>query len=46
MKTTDFPVSLEYREELNLAIMDIVKEEGAVFALPGRSIYMEGDESA
>jgi MscS family membrane protein len=46
MKTTDFPESLEYREELNLAIMDIVKEEGAVFALPGRSIYMEGDESA
>lgn len=43
--TTDYPQSLEYRERLNLAIMAIVEEEGARFALPGTSIYMEGDSA-
>jgi len=43
LKTADFASSLEYRERLNLEIMRIVEEEGARFALPGRSIYLEGD---
>ena len=41
--TTDFTESLEIAECLNLSIMDILAEEGARFALPGRSIYMEGE---
>ena len=41
--TTDFTESLEIAEGLNLSIMDILAEEGARFALPGRSIYMEGE---
>lgn len=44
MKTRDFPESLEMREKLNYIVLDIVKEEGAAFALPGRSIYMEDEE--
>lgn len=45
LKTTEFPQSLEYREQLNLGIMKIVAAEGARFALPGRSIQVEGDGS-
>lgn len=43
LKTADFAQSLEYRERLNLAIMQIVEEEGAKFALPGTTLYLEGD---
>jgi MscS family membrane protein len=43
LKTTDFSESLEIGEELNLRIMEIVQETGVEFALPGRSIYMEGE---
>jgi MscS family membrane protein len=43
LKTTDFSTSLEIGEELNLAIMEIVQKAGARFALPGRSIYPEGE---
>ena len=46
LNTTDYPQSLEYRERLNLAVMAIVEEEGARFALPGTSIYMEGDTAS
>jgi MscS family membrane protein len=45
LKTTEFPQSLEYREELNLGIMKIVAAEGARFALPGRAIQVEGEIS-
>jgi MscS family membrane protein len=43
LRTADYPTSLEYRERLNLGIMSIVEEEGARFALPGRSVYPEGE---
>ena len=43
MKTTDFPESLEIAEDLNFRIMEIVQSAGARFALPGKSIYMEGE---
>jgi MscS family membrane protein len=46
LDTTDYSQSLEYRERLNLAVMAIVEEEGARFALPGTSIYMEGDTAS
>jgi len=43
LKTAEFAQSLEYRERLNLAIMQIVEEEGAKFALPGTTLYVEGE---
>jgi MscS family membrane protein len=43
LKTTDFSEALEIGEELNLGIMDIVQSAGARFALPGRSLYLEGE---
>ena len=43
LKTTEFAESLEIGEELNLRIMEIVLAAGVEFALPGRSIYMEGE---
>ena len=43
LKTTDFAESLEIGEKLNLNIMEIVHKAGVEFALPGRSIYMEGE---
>ena len=43
LRTTRFPEFLEYQEELNYRIMEIVRSEGARFALPGRSLYLEGD---
>jgi MscS family membrane protein len=42
MKTTDFAESLEIQEELHLRVMEIVQAAGARFALPGRSIHLEG----
>ncbi len=41
LKTTNFPESLEIGEDLNFRIMEIVQNQGAKFALPGKSIYME-----
>jgi len=46
LKTTDFPESLEIGEDLNFRIMDIIDSAGARFALPGKSIYMEGEGAA
>jgi len=43
LKTTDFPESLAIAEQLNLCIMEIVDAAGTTFALPGKSLYMEGD---
>jgi MscS family membrane protein len=44
--TTDVAESLEIGEALNLHIMEIVQSAGARFALPGRSIQLEGDAAA
>jgi len=46
LDTTDFTESLEIGEALNLRIMEIVQSAGARFALPGRSIQLEGDGTA
>jgi MscS family membrane protein len=46
MKTTDFAESLEIGENLNFRVMEIVQASGAKFALPGKSIYMEGEVTA
>lgn len=46
LRTTDFAESLEISERINLAIMDIMSEEGVRFALPGRSIYSEGEQKS
>lgn len=43
VKTTDFNTFLEIAEELNFRIMEIVQASGASFALPGRSIFLEGE---
>jgi MscS family membrane protein len=42
MNTTDFPESLEIQEDLHYRIMEIVHAAGAQFALPGRTIHVEG----
>ena len=42
MKTTDFAESLEIQEDLHYRVMEIVQAAGARFALPGRSIVVEG----
>jgi len=42
LKTTDFTESLEIGEDLILKIMEIVESLGVRFALPGRSLYLEG----
>jgi MscS family membrane protein len=46
MKTTDFSESLEIGEDLNFRVMEIVHSAGAKFALPGKSIYLEGESTA
>jgi MscS family membrane protein len=46
MKTTVFAESLEIGEDLNFRVMEIVQASGAKFALPGKSIYMEGEATA
>jgi MscS family membrane protein len=46
MKTTNFDESLAIGEELNMKVMSIVEEVGARFALPGTTMYVEGDKSA
>ena len=46
LKTTDFAESLEIAEDLNLRVMEIVQAAGARFALPGKSIYLEGEVPA
>ena len=45
MKTTVFAESLEIGEDLNFRILEIVHAAGVRFALPGKSIYMEGEGS-
>jgi MscS family membrane protein len=44
--TTDFAQSLEIAEDLNFRVMEIVQASGARFALPGKSIYLEGEVPA
>jgi MscS family membrane protein len=46
IKTTDFTEFLEVAEDLNFRVMEIVQAAGARFALPGKSIYLEGESSA
>jgi len=46
LKTTDFAESLEIAEDLNFRVMEIIQAAGARFALPGKSIYMEGEAPA
>jgi MscS family membrane protein len=46
LKTTDFAESLEIGEQLNLEIMRIVEATGAAFALPGTTMYLEGERGA
>ena len=46
LKTTDFPDSLEIGEDLNFRIWEIIDNAGARFALPGKSIYLEGEGAA
>jgi hypothetical protein len=46
LKTTDFPESLGIAEDLNFRIMDIVQGAGTQFALPGKLIYMEEQETS
>lgn len=46
LKTTNFAESLEIGEELNYEIMKIVEAAGASFALPGTTMYIEGESSA
>jgi MscS family membrane protein len=43
VKTTDFNEFLEVAEEINFRIMEIVRSAGTSFALPGRSIFPEGE---
>jgi MscS family membrane protein len=45
LRTADYTTSLKYREQLNLGIMKIVEEEGARFALPGNTIYLENESA-
>ena len=45
MNTTEFAESLEIREDLNFRILEIIHAAGARFALPGKTIYMEGEGS-
>lgn len=42
-KTTVWAEYLEVREEINFTILDIVREEGADFAVSARKIYVEND---
>jgi MscS family membrane protein len=46
IKTTVFAEFLEVAEDLNFRIMEIVRSSGTNFALPGKTIYMEGEGSA
>jgi MscS family membrane protein len=46
VKTTDINEFLEVAEELNFQIMGIVRAAGAAFALPGKSIYLEGEANS
>lgn len=43
LQTTDYTESLRIGEALNLSMMEIVQSVGARFALPGRSIALEGE---
>jgi MscS family membrane protein len=45
VKTTDFNEFLEVAEQLNFRIMEIVRSAGTSFALPGRSVFQEGEVS-
>jgi len=45
IKTTDFNEFLAIAEDINFQIMEIVKSAGASFALPGRAVFMEGDNA-
>src|SRR5690625_2587687 len=40
-KTTDWGKYLEIREEINLAMLEIIEQEGAQIAIPSRKLYKE-----
>lgn len=44
-KSTDWESYLSVKESVNLEIMKIVEEEGASFAFPTRTLYMEKEEA-
>lgn len=44
-KTTQIAEFREVKENINLKIMDIMSDEGASFAFPSRSIYLESTEA-
>ncbi len=45
LKTTDYPESLKIGEGINFQIMDIIHTAGAQFALPAKSVYLEGQSA-
>ncbi|MGR3541168.1 MAG: hypothetical protein ACU0BS_07035 [Hasllibacter sp.] len=42
----DHPAGLAIREELNLAVMEIVRDSGTDFAFPSTSVYLEPRDRA
>lgn len=46
VKTADFTEFLEIAQDLNFRVMEIVRDSGARFALPGRALYMEAEPSS
>jgi MscS family membrane protein len=42
--TMDWATYLDVKQEINYRIMEIVRNHGASFAFPSRSIYMEGNQ--
>ena len=45
IKTTDFVVYLEQREDINLSIREIIEKSGTQLVVPARTTYIEGDTS-
>jgi MscS family membrane protein len=45
VRTRDFDAFLVVAEELNLRIMDLVREAGTGFAFPSRTLYLRRDEA-
>ena len=45
IKTTDFVVYLEQREDINLSIREIIEKSGTQLVVPARTTYIEGNPS-
>lgn len=45
IKTRDFVEYLEYREEINLSIVNIIESSGTQLVVPTRTTYFEGATS-